>query len=78
MLCAILRSELAVQMSILIVRAFIKLRELVANHRELAARVESLETGQRDHASIIGELAAELDDLRRTEDLPRRPIGFQP
>src|SRR5216684_1912345 len=40
MLSSVLRSKRAVQMNILIVRAFVKMRELLASHKDLAARVE--------------------------------------
>ena len=43
MLSAVLRSERAVNMSILIVRTFVRIRELLAHNRELAVRVEKLE-----------------------------------
>jgi hypothetical protein len=43
MLSAVLKSERAVQMSILIVRAFVKLRELLASHKELARKIEQIE-----------------------------------
>ena len=50
MLSSVLNSDRAVQMSILIVRAFVKLRELLATHRELARKIEQLETAQKQHA----------------------------
>ena len=53
MLSSVLRSKRAVQMNILIVRVFIKIRELLANNRDLAFRVEKLEDGQRKQKSII-------------------------
>ncbi len=77
MLSAILKSTRAVQMSILIVRAFVKLRELLANHKDLAARVEKLEFAQKDHSSIISILADEIDEMRRLPEPPQRRIGFK-
>src|SRR5207249_10373362 len=50
MLSAVLNSDRAVQMSILIVRAFVKLREILATHKDLAARMEKLEEAQQRHA----------------------------
>ena len=41
MLSTVLKSKRAVQMNILIMRAFVKLRELVASHKDLRARIES-------------------------------------
>src|ERR1700694_4050222 len=65
MLSAVLNSQRAVQMSILIVRAFVKMRELLASHNDLAARVEKLEAAQKKHGSIIGILAEEIDEMKR-------------
>ena len=65
MLSSVLSSKHAVQMNILIIRAFIRLRELLVNHKDLAMRVEALETARKDHESIIGILADEIDDLKQ-------------
>lgn len=76
MLSAVLKSKRAVQMSVLIVRAFIKLRELIATHKDLAARIEKIEANQDHHASVINILAEEIDNLKIPPDSPRRQIGF--
>src|SRR5579863_80722 len=79
MLSSVLNSERAVQMSILIIRAFVKMRELLASHRNLAARVEKLEASHNRHASVINLLAEEIEDLKRPPAEPaRRRIGFRP
>jgi hypothetical protein len=78
MLSAVLRSKRAVQMSILVTRAFVRLREMLASNKDLAARVEKLEAGQRDHASVINILAEEIDTMRLPAALPgTRRIGFK-
>ena len=77
MLSAVLKSQRAVQMSILIVRAFVKIRELLASHKDLAARVEKLEAAQKEHGSIIGILAEEIDEMKRLPEPPKRRIGFK-
>jgi hypothetical protein len=68
MLSAVLRSDRAVQVSISIVRAFVKLRELLASNKEIATRVEKLEAHQKEHRSIIAILAAEIDELKSLPD----------
>ena len=79
MLSSVLKSGRAVQMSILIIRAFVKMRELLASHKSLAARVEKLETSQKRHASVINILAEEIEDLKRPPaESPKRRIGFRP
>ena len=77
MLSAVLNSERAVQMSILIVQAFVKMRELLASHKDLAARVEKLEAVQKKHGSIIGILAEEIDEMKRFPEPAKRRIGFK-
>ncbi len=46
MLSSILRSPRAVQMNILIVRAFIKIREILASNNDLAGKIEELQREQ--------------------------------
>jgi hypothetical protein len=43
MLSSVLRSERAVQVNIAIMRAFVKLREMLASHRDLALRLKKME-----------------------------------
>ena len=77
MLSAVLGSDRAVQMSILIIRAFVKIRELLASHKDLATRVEKLEAGQKKHISVITLLAEEIDKLKKLPDSPKPRIGFK-
>jgi hypothetical protein len=76
MLSSVLRSKRAVQMNILIIRAFVQIRELLATNKELAARVEKLEAGQRQHESIIAILAEEIDQLKLLPESPKRLSAF--
>jgi hypothetical protein len=77
MLSSVLNSDRAVQMNILIIRAFVQIRELLATNKDLAARMEKLEAGQQEHASIIGTLAEEIDQMKLLPEPPKRPIGFR-
>jgi hypothetical protein len=78
MLSSVLRSKRAVQMNIDIMRAFVRLREVIASHKDLAARIEKLESGHKQHASIINILAQEIGALKKIPDPPsRHPIGFR-
>jgi len=78
MLSSVLKSKRAVQMNILIVRAFVKLREMFSTHKAWAARLEKLESNQRRHASVINILAEEIQDLKHPPAPPSRRIGFNP
>lgn len=64
-------------MNILIIRAFVKLRELLATHKDLAARIEKIEAAQGRHASVIDFLAEEIDSMKALPPEPKkRRIGF--
>lgn len=83
MLSAVLRSGRAVQMSIDIVRAFVRLRQLIENNRDIAARVEKLEESHSRAASVIEVLAEDIDrlahEVKEMKALPtpsKRKIGF--
>lgn len=77
MLSAVLKSKRAIQMSILVVRAFVRLREMVASNKDLADRMERLEATQKDHASVINILAEEIDMMRMLPPPAGRRIGFK-
>jgi ORF6N domain len=83
MLSAVLQSDQAIQMSIAVIRAFVRLRELMAAHKDIAARVEKLERGQKQAASVIEILAQDIGRLgekveRITAPSPyrKRRIGY--
>jgi len=66
MLSSVLRSERAIQMNIAIMRAFLRMRELMVSHKDIAARVEKLERGQGRDASVIEVLVEDIDRLGRS------------
>jgi phage regulator Rha-like protein len=81
MLSAVLKSERAVKMSILIVRAFVKLRELLASNKEMARRIEELEATQKKHAGALQQhgsiLVSVVQDIQKLKNPPiTRAIGF--
>src|SRR3989344_5034430 len=79
MLSSVLNSKRAVQMNILIIRAFVKLREMLANNKELAGRIEKIENTQKKHGSVINLLASEIDKLKIPPPLKKKEqIGFKP
>ena len=79
MLSSVLNSPRAVQMNILIIRAFVRLRELLATHKDLARRMEHVEATQKQRTSIITSVVEEINKLKRAPALPlKRRIGFAP
>ena len=81
MLSSVLNSKRAVQMNILIIRAFVKLRELLATHKELARRIEKIEAGQKEQARVQQQhasiLVSVIQDIQKLKTPPvTRAIGF--
>jgi hypothetical protein len=83
MLSAVLRSERAIQMSIAIIRAFVRMRELIAANKDIAARVEKLERSHDRTSSVIEILVDDIDrlagDVKQMKAIPpstKRKIGF--
>jgi len=77
MLSAVLNSDRAVRMSLMIIRTFVKLREMLSSNRELALRLKLVETTQNEHGTTIGLLADEIEEMKALpEPGPKRPIGF--
>jgi len=76
MLSSVLNSARAVQVSILVVEAFVRVRALIAANKDLAVRVEKLETGQRQISSIIEVLVDEIEHMKALPPPSKRKIGF--
>jgi ORF6N domain len=77
MLASVLNSEIAVQASVRVVRAFVRLREMVAANAQLAAKLQELERRLDSHDEGIANLFAALKQLVEPSEPPkRREIGF--
>jgi hypothetical protein len=77
MAATILNSEQAVQMSVFVVRAFVRLREMLGKNRKLAGKITELERRLDTHDSTIQDLIDAIKELMTPPDLPRKRIGFQ-
>jgi hypothetical protein len=64
-------------MNIQIIRAFFRMREMLAEHKDLAERVDKLETAERRHVSVINMLADEIKDMKNPPLPAKRRIGFR-
>jgi hypothetical protein len=78
MLSSVLRSQRAVRVNIAIMRAFVQLRDLLDNNRELARRFEELETRVGRHDGEIREIIEAIRQLLAEPATPPKPkqIGF--
>ncbi len=76
MLASILNTPLAIQTSVLIVRAFVKLREILSTHSELAKKLTELEAKYYKQFKVVFPALRELmqNDVDKTE---RVKIGYK-
>ena len=76
MLGNLLKSSRAVEISLLVVRTFVQLRELLSTHKELAAKLEELDRKFSSHDQAIAGLIDAIRQLMQTPAGLSRPIGF--
>lgn len=76
MAASVLSTARAIEMSIFVVRAFLRLREITEPHRELAAKLDELERRVMNHDDELQAILAALRQLIQPPSQPRRAIGF--
>ena len=76
----VLNNPQAVRMSVFVVRAFVKLRETLATHKELAHKVAELERKLENHDESIRSLVVAIRQLMAPPESeaepPKKRIGF--
>lgn len=76
MAATVLNSERAVNMSVYVVRTFVRLRQLLASHESLARKLEALERKYDAQFKVVFDAIREL--MTPPAPKKRRPIGFAP
>jgi hypothetical protein len=77
MLASVLNSDVAVAASIRVVRAFIRLREMVLANAELSGRVDALESRVGSHDDAVAQLFGAIRQLISPPAEKKKPaIGF--
>jgi hypothetical protein len=76
MAATILSSPRAVEMSLYVIRAFVRLRELLASNTALARKLDELERKYRHHDDAIKAILSAIRELMNPPAPKRRPIGF--
>ncbi len=76
MASTVLNSKPAVEMSVFVVRAFVRLREMLTANRQIAARIEELEQRLETHDGTIQDIIDAIRRLMKPPSKPRRRIGF--
>ena len=73
----VLNSPKAVQASVFVVRAFVRLRQMLSTHKELAHKIDELDEKVQEHDTVIVELVRAIKALMRPPDEPIARIGFR-
>jgi ORF6N domain len=73
MLSSVLKSTRAVQVNIAIMRTFVRLRQLLETHRDLADKLQEMEAKYDQQFDVVFEV---LNQLTQPESDPKNPIGF--
>ena len=76
MLAAVLNSKQAIRMSILIVKTFVRLREILGTHKELVQKLKLLEMRVDGHDEEIESIMEAIHQLISTPEKPKNRIGF--
>ena len=77
MLSSVLTSKRAVELNILIIRAFVRLREYLTTHKDLARKLEDVERTQQEHGAHIQQIYDYIQRLLEpAPEHPKRRIGF--
>ena len=74
MLSSVLNSDRAIAVNIAIMRAFVRLRQLLTTHRDLAEKLQAMEKKYDKQFKVVFEIIRRL--MEPPPGPPRRPIGF--
>ena len=77
MAASILNSQRAAEMSIFVVRAFVRLRQVIAAHRRLADKLSELEKKIGTHDRQIAAVFEAIKRLMAPPERPKKEIGFK-
>jgi phage regulator Rha-like protein len=77
MAATVLNSKQAIEMSVFVVRAFVRMREMLAKNRQLAAKINELDRRLETHDTAIQDIIEAIKELMVPEGPSKRKIGFQ-
>ena len=77
MLAAVLNTPRAIEVSVFVVGAFVRLRELLATHKALAHKLAELETRIETHDEANQSLVSAIRQLMTAPERAPKKIGFQ-
>ena len=77
MLSSVLKNKRAIDVNILIMRAFVKIRQILSTHKELADKLNELEDKYEKHDKDIKAIIDAIRQLMAPPEKPARKIGFK-
>jgi hypothetical protein len=76
MAASVLNSPRAVEVSVFIVRAFIRLRRAIAEHKEISDKLEQIERRLAEHDEQILAVFEVIKKLIEEDEKPKKKIGY--
>jgi phage regulator Rha-like protein len=76
MLSSVLNSERAIEINIIIMRAFVKLREIISSHKKVAEKLKDIEKKLQDHEEQIVQIIQVINELVAPTPAEKKKIGF--
>lgn len=77
MLSSVLNSDRAIEINILIMRAFVKIREMLSTNKNVMSKLKEIETKIQDHDKKIISIIEIINKLVEPPQTPKRKIGFE-
>ena len=76
MLSSVLRSKIAIEINISIMRAFVLMRKMITGYEDLRQRIEQLEVETNMQFNDIYQALTELASKKELENKPRKQVGY--
>ena len=73
---ALLKSERAIEVNILIMRAFVRLREIISTHKKVEEKLKDLENKLKEHDDQIIQIIQIINQLITPVEKSKKKIGF--
>lgn len=77
MLSSVLNSKRAIQVNIIIIKTFMKLREIVSLHKDLVQKLSQLERKYERHDEQIHAIFEQIREFMIFKEKPKKQIGFK-
>lgn len=77
MLSTVLNSDRAIEINIIIMRAFVKLREIISTNKKVEEKLNEIEARLDNHDEKIFDIMESIDKMINSPERPIKKIGFQ-